>query len=87
MDEKLTNECAEMIGQYIKGGKEVILTDLLQKGGIVRKGIQKNGGRIPGRERVFYYHPDGTYACYDPTRLKILNKLKEQAEALKNSSK
>lgn len=89
MDEKLTNEAAEMIGQYTivdgKNGKDWVLAGLLQRGGIVRKGIQTDGFRKPGCERVFYYFPDGGYATYDPARLrrhKKLEALKEKANII-----
>jgi len=75
MDNELTNEAAEKIGQYtVKGGKERVLADLLKRGGIVSKEIQKDGGRKKGSERIFYFFPDGGYATYDPARLKRFNK-------------
>jgi hypothetical protein len=76
MDIELTNEAAEMIGQYT-GGKDKILADLLKRGGIIRKEIDPEG-RIKGYERVKYYFPDGGYAIYDPARLEIYKKRKKE---------
>jgi len=76
MNIELTNEAAEMIGQYTKEGKKGIMTDLLKRGGIVRKEIDNKGGRKIGCERVFYYFSDGGYACYDPARARIIKKIK-----------
>jgi hypothetical protein len=67
-NQELTNEAAELIGAYIKGGRDWKLVSMLERGGVVRKEIEPNSGRIPGRERVLYYFPDGDYACYDPAR-------------------
>lgn len=77
MDEKLTNEAAEMIGSYTKGGKKETLTMLLQFGGIVRKETEPDSGRKQGFERVYYYYANGSYACYDPARAKAAKKFKK----------
>ena len=77
MDEKLTNEAAEMIGSYAKGGKKETLSLLLKFGGIVRKSIEPYSGRKPGFERVRYYYSNGFYACYDPARAKAVKRHKK----------
>jgi len=74
MNIELTNEAAEKIGVYTKGGKENALKILLRHGGIVRKEQEPDSGRLPGFERVLYFHPDGRYACYDPARAKAAEK-------------
>jgi len=72
MNEELTNEAAELIGRYTKRGKAGILSALLERGGITRKEVEPSSesGRKEGSERIFYYYPDGGYACYDPVRAK-----------------
>ena len=63
MDEALTNEAAEMIGLYLKKGKESILPDFIKRGGIIRKEIEANG------RYIHYYYPDGGYSTFDFVRL------------------
>ena len=71
MNEELTNEAAEMIGRYIDGGKEYVLKLILKNGGIVKKKIDTEGGRLEGFELVYYYYESGLFICYDPARLKM----------------
>ena len=75
-NEELTNEAAEMIGQYVKGGKDWVLVRLLECGGVIYKETEPHSGRIPGMEKVFYYYPDGEYACYDPARARAAERHK-----------
>ena len=74
---ELTNEAAEMIGQYIKGGKEYILSKLLKNGGIVNKEIDMSRGRKKGLEPIKYFYSDGNYAYYDPARARAAQRHKE----------
>jgi len=78
MDRKLTNEAAEKIGSYVKSGKTGILSDLLKRGGIVRKEVEPDSKRKQGFERVLYFYPDGGYACYDPARAKAAERHKNK---------
>ena len=68
MNEELTNEAAEMLGQYLQGGKTNVLATLLDNGGIVNKETDMSRGRKKGLEPIKYFYPDGNYAYYDPAR-------------------
>lgn len=64
MNEELTNEAAEMIGQYTYGGKKIVLADLIKQGGVIKKELIDCG-------KIEYYLADGETWAYIPAHASI----------------